>query len=73
MEKEIFISHQSSDKDFAEIIVEFLTSCGINRQAIFCSSIAGNGVSKKIPNEIMAALKATSKNLLMRNPNCIRA
>lgn len=37
----IFISHRSTDKKVADIIENFLTSCGIPYNNIFCSSLPG--------------------------------
>lgn len=40
----VFISHSSDDKDFAEALVDLLESIGLNKDTLFCSSVAGYGL-----------------------------
>lgn len=60
MDKEIFISHRSCDKSFADLLETFLTTCGIPSEKIFCSSLPGNDILCEISNEIKAAFKPAS-------------
>lgn len=65
MEKEIFISHRSCDKSFADILETFLTTCGIPSEKIFCSSLPGNDILCEISKEIKAALKTSKLNIVL--------
>lgn len=40
----IFISHNSKDRDYVELLVELLEDIGLSEDQIFCSSIEGYGV-----------------------------
>lgn len=40
----VFISHSSKDKEFAEALVDLLESIGLNKDTLFCSSVAGYGL-----------------------------
>lgn len=40
----VFISHSSNDKEFAEALVDLLESIGLNKDTLFCSSVAGYGL-----------------------------
>lgn len=44
MNKKIFISHASTDKDYVEKIVDLLIDIGIRENQIFCSSVPGFGI-----------------------------
>lgn len=44
----IFISHRSTDKDIADILVDFFCGTGVARNTIFCSSLPGNDINEKI-------------------------
>lgn len=59
----IFISHRSTDKDVADMLVGFFTSSGISRESIFCSSLPGNDVNEKISQEIKLALQNSAVNI----------
>lgn len=59
----IFISHRSTDKDVADMLVDFFTSSGISRESIFCSSLPGNDVNEKISQEIKLALQNSVVNI----------
>lgn len=65
MDKEIFISHRSCDKSFADLLETFLTTCGIPSEKIFCSSLPGNDILCEISNEIKAALKTSKLNIVL--------
>jgi len=65
MDKEIFISHRSSDKKFADLLETFLTTCGIPSETIFCSSLPGNDILCEISNEIKAALQTSKLNVVL--------
>ncbi len=51
----LFISHSSKDIEFVEPFVELLQSIGFNKTNMFCSSIAGFGISEG--NDIYETLK----------------
>ena len=59
----IFISHRSTDKDIADMLVDFFSGTGIPRDAIFCSSLPGNDVNEKISGEVKKALKESAVNI----------
>lgn len=40
----VFISHSSKDKEFAEALVDLLESIGLDKDTLFCSSVAGYGL-----------------------------
>lgn len=65
MDKEIFISHRNSDKIFVDLLETFLTTCGIESETIFCSSLPGNGVQCEISKEIKAALRTSKLNIVL--------
>lgn len=41
----VFISHSSKDKEFAEALVDLLESIGLDKDTLFCSSVAGYGLN----------------------------
>ena len=51
-EKLIFISHRTSDKEVADMLLDFLATTGIPRASIKCSSLPGNDVREKISPEV---------------------
>ena len=59
----IFISHRSTDKGIADMLVDFFCGTGISRNTIFCSSLPGNDINEKISNEVKAALKSSAINI----------
>lgn len=61
----IFISHRSVDKKFAEIIENFLTSCGVPADKIFCSSLPGNDIEEEISKEIKENLRQSALNIVL--------
>ena len=61
----IFISHRSVDKKFAEIIENFLTSCGVPADKIFCSSLPGNDIEEEISREIKINLQQSAINIVL--------
>lgn len=65
MNKEIFISHRSLDKDFADLLETFLTTCGVPSDVIFCSSLPGNDVQCEISKEIKESLKSSKLNIVL--------
>jgi hypothetical protein len=65
MDKQIFISHRSCDKKFADLLETFLTTCGIPTETIFCSSLPGNDILCEISNEIKAALQTSKLNVVL--------
>ena len=61
----IFISHRSVDKKIAEIIENFLTSCGVPSDKIFCSSLPGNDIEEEISKEIKENLQQSGINIVL--------
>lgn len=59
----IFISHRSTDKVIANMIVDFFTGTGIPRDKVFCSSLPGNDINEKISAEVKTALKCSVVNI----------
>ena len=62
VKNKIFISHRSTDKAIADMLVDFLSGTGIPRDNIFCSSLPGNDINQKISDEIKAALRDSAVN-----------
>lgn len=63
--KQIFISHRSIDKKFADILESFLVKCGIASDSIFCSSLPGNDIKQNISGEIKEALKESIIDIII--------
>ena len=61
----IFISHRSTDKDVADMLVDFFCGTGIPRNSVFCSSLPGNDINEKISGEVKAALKSSAKRVFL--------
>lgn len=59
----VFISHRSTDKAIADMLVDFLAGTGIPKISFFCSSLPGNDISEKISAEVKAALKDSILNI----------
>lgn len=77
--KGIFISHSSTNKEIAEKLCEFMTSCGVDKKNIFCSSIVGQGVDngEKLNKRIAESIKNSKVLIFMlsadflESPYCI--
>lgn len=65
MNPKIFISHRSTDKKIADMVLDFLTGTKIPNEAVFCSSLPGNDARKKISEEIKTALKNSAVNIVI--------
>lgn len=61
----IFISHRTSDKEYADIFVNFLVSIGVPFNNIFCSSLPGNDVEEQISKEVNLAIKKSVCNIIL--------
>lgn len=59
----IFISHRSTDKEVADMLVDFFSATGIPRESVFCSSLPGNDINEKITGEVRTALKNSAINI----------
>lgn len=57
---DVFISHNSKDKELAIFLVDFLIGLGISKEKIFFTSLTETGVDKSIRKDIKEALQ-TSK------------
>ena len=44
----IFISHRSTDKAIADMLLDFFSGTGIPRETVFCSSLPGNDINERI-------------------------
>ena len=58
-----FISHRSTDKAIADMLLDFFSGTGIPRQTVFCSSLPGNDINEKISGEVKTALKKSVVNI----------
>lgn len=56
----VFISHSSKDKDFVEALVNLLDDIGLNKNTLFCSSVAGYGL--ELSENIFDTLRELFKN-----------
>lgn len=63
MKKLIFISHRTTDKEIAEMLLEFLVTVGIPRDYIKCSSLPGNDVQQRISREVRAWIMDSVVNI----------
>ncbi len=63
MNSVIFISHRSTDKEVADMIVYFFSATEISRDKIFCCSLSGNDINEKISDEVKTALKNSAINI----------
>lgn len=59
----IFISHRSTDKNIADMLVDFFAGTGIPKNAVFCSSLPGNDINERISDEVKDALKRSAVNI----------
>ena len=59
----IFISHRTTDKAIADMLVDFFAGTGICKSTVFCSSLPGNAVEEKISGEVKKALKNSVINI----------
>lgn len=59
----IFISHRSTDKAIADMLLDFFSGTGIPRENVFCSSLPGNDINEKISGEVKNALKRSVVNI----------
>lgn len=65
----IFISHRTTDKDVADMLVDFFSATGVPRDEIFCSSLPGNDVKEKITKEVKKALDSSMVNIAILSNN----
>ena len=63
IDKKIFISHRSNDREIADMMFEFFIKTGIPREAIFCSSLPGNDVKEFISKEVRQAIQTSQVNI----------
>lgn len=63
MESKVFISHRSTDKEVAEMLLDFLAGTGIPKEQIFCFSLPGNDIGSRISAEVKDALKNSALNI----------
>lgn len=65
----IFISHRATDKNVADMIMDFLVGCGVPKEKVFCSSLPGNDVQEKISAEVKTRLKESIVNIVILSKN----
>lgn len=59
----VFISHRSTDKAIADMLLDFLVGTGVPRDVVFCSSLPGNDIKEKISGEVKCALQSSRVNI----------
>lgn len=59
----IFISHRTTDKAVADMLLDFLATTGIPRDAIKCSSLPGNDVKQQISPEVRTWIAGSAVNI----------
>ena len=59
----IFISHRSTDKGIADMLVDFFAGTGISKETVFCSSLPGNDINERISDEVRSALKSSAVSI----------
>lgn len=71
----IFISHSSKDIHLVELFNQFLTSLGIKKEEIFCSSINGQGVENgtRIGGSVLKQLKDSNLAIFLVTNNFLRS
>jgi hypothetical protein len=62
-QKLIFISHRTKEQSVGEMLLDFLSTTGIPRDAIKCSSLPGNDVKVKISSEVRDWIKHSVVNI----------
>lgn len=71
--KEIFISHSTVDKEIVDAVIDFMLRCGIPSKKIFCSSVSGNGVEQRIPDEVKQAINESKVNTVILSESYYRS
>lgn len=61
----VFISHRSTDKEIANMLVDFFVGTGISKNDLFCSSLPGNDINERISGEVKIALKNSAVNIVI--------
>jgi len=61
----VFISHRTTDKEIADMLLDFLVTTGIPRDCIKCSSLPGNDVMQKISTEVRAWIESSAVNIVI--------
>ncbi len=61
----IFISHRNTDRKFADLLADFCVHIGISPTNIFCSSLPGNDVQRKIDVEVKTNLQNSCVNIIL--------
>lgn len=63
--QKIFISHRSTDKDIADMLLDFFLATGLPKDLVFCSSLPGNDINYKISEEIKQAILSSKINIVI--------
>ena len=64
-EKKIFISHSTKNKDFSDLLLNYLYLLGVNKEDIFCSSNYETGVENNIPKDVVSALTTSKIDIIV--------
>lgn len=48
-----------------DVVIDFMLRCGIPAIKIFCSSVSGNGVEQRIPDEVKQAINESKVNVVV--------
>lgn len=65
MDKKIFISHSVANRDFAQLLLAFLTDLGCRESEIFYSSNPVTGVRDRISEEVLSALQTSRLDVIL--------
>lgn len=63
--KRIFVSHSEKNRDFVQILLDYLVGIGAERKDIFCSSDYRSGVNDKISDDVFLALRNTELDIII--------
>lgn len=61
----VFISHRVIDQNIADVFADFLKAIGVPSKKIFCSSLPGNDVKRKIDVEVKQNLLHSKLNIVI--------
>jgi hypothetical protein len=61
----MFISHRSTDKEIADMLLDFFLATGLPKDLVFCSSLPGNDINCKIFEEIKQVILSSAINIVI--------
>lgn len=59
----VFISHSTTDKEIADMLITFLKGIGLKQESIFSTSVSGSAVKEVIPKEIKDSFRNSVVNI----------